>query len=132
MTNDLLINIILAFALFLIGLGFLSGFLRGAYRYTFNYDKLLFSNARDGRVFKIADQWAIMICFFMAVCTLLNGIFSYLYPAIPTIGIIFFLIAILALPFRIIFTIVYKNKKYESIPVIWPFKNKRIASWCDD
>jgi len=132
MPNDLLINIILSFALFLIGLGFLSGFLRGTYKYTFNYDKLFFSNAKDGRVFKIADQWAFIICFLMALCTLSNGVVTYFYPAIPNASAIFFLIAILSLPFRIIFTIVYKNKKYELIPITWPFTNKKFASWIDD
>ncbi len=132
MTSDLLMNIVLAFVLFMIGLGFLSGILRGTYKYTFNYDKLFFSNARDGRVFKIADQWAFMICFLAAICTLSNGIISFYFPAIPNVSAIFLLIVALALPFRVIFTIMYKNKKYESIPVLWPFKNKRLASWIDD
>lgn len=133
MTEDLLVNIILSFASFLIGLGFLSGFLRGTYKYTFNYDKLFFSNARDGRVFKIADQWAFMVCLLMAACTLSNGFISYNYPSVPNVSVIFLLAAIfLSVLIRFIFTIVYKNKKYESIPIIWPFRNKKIASWLDD
>jgi hypothetical protein len=133
MTEVLFFNIIFSFALFMIGLGFLSGFLRGAYKFTINFDKLFFSNARDGRIFKIADEWAFIFCFLMAVCTLSNGFISYFCPAIPNVSAIFFFIAIfLSLPIRYIFTIIYKNKKYESIPIVWPFKNKKIASWIDD
>ncbi len=131
--EDLLMNIMLSFGMFIVGGLFLSGFWRGTYRYTINFDKLFFSDARDRRVLKIADQWAFVVCLVMALCTLANGIASHISPDIPNVSALFlFTAVILSFPVRFIFTIVYKNKKYEAIPVSWPFRNKRIAAWIDD
>ncbi len=133
MKEDLFMNIILSFAMLVIGGGYLSGCLRGTYKYTFDLDKLFFSRARDQRVFKIADQWAFVVCSLMAGCTLANGILSYVYSGIPNVSAVFLLGTIfLSFVVRYAFVVMYKNTRYELIPISWPFTNKRLASWFDD
>jgi len=129
MKETILINLAFSFVLFLIALMFLEGIWHGKGKIVktkLDIDKLFFSEIKDKRIFNSADQLAFVICLIMACFTLLNGILSALVPTIPNVsGIFIFIAVILSWPIRILFIFIYRNKKYEHTPRIWPFKKKQ-------
>lgn len=126
MSDDALINMVLAFVLLLIGLMFLEGIWHGKGKLikpVLNVDNLFFSKIRDKRILRLGDQLAFLICITMSVFTLANGLLIIAYDRIPNISAIFIFIAVvLAWPIRVIFITVYKNTEYKDIPRIWPFR----------
>jgi len=126
MNEILFVNTVFSFVLLLIGLMFLSGIWREKGRFWggLNLDRFFFPVLKDRKILKKADQLAFMICIIMAVFTLLNGIISTIYPALPNVSAIFIFIAVfLSWPIRILFVVTNKNKKYQDVPAIWPFKH---------
>lgn len=120
------INLIFAFILLLMGLMFLEGIWHKKGKIVKNYldiDNFFFPDLRDKRLLKVADQMATFICFLMAVFTLFNGLIADIFKPMPNVSMIFIFVAIfLSWPARIIFIYVYRNKAFEEVPRIWPFR----------
>jgi len=126
MENNIVINIIFSFILILIGLMFIEGTWRKEGRIIksgINVDSIFFPNVDDKRLLKLGDQLSFLICAFMALLTLINGLLLYFFQNVPNVSAIFIFIAIiLTWPIKIIFIYSIKRKGYNDAPRIWPFK----------
>lgn len=120
-----ILNIILAFVLFLVGLLFLEGLWQGKgkiIKFSFDFDGLVFPNLKDRRILRIADQIAFWICALMAILTLLNGLLIWISNQVSNFSVIFIVVVIfLSWPARIIFILINRNHTYDQLPRIWPF-----------
>ena len=127
MFENLIINIILSFALMLVGLMFIEGIWHGKGKTIKSYidiDNLFFPKLEDKRILKSGDQLAFLICLIMSLCTLFNGLLFLFFSDIPNVSAVFVFIVVLTWPIRIIFIYVNKNKKYEELSRIWPFSKE--------
>lgn len=126
MINVLLLNVVLSFMLLLVGLMFLEGIWQNKGRLIkgiINVDNLIFSDAIDVRILKQGNQLAFLVCLVMSVLTLLNGIISFSFPAVPNVSAIFVVIALLlSWLSKIVFVLINKRRNYEDISRVWPFK----------
>jgi hypothetical protein len=130
--NILVINIIIAFFIFGIGLMFLEGIWSGkgtVIKGFGNIDNFFFSKIKDRRVLKVGDQLSFIICIIMALCTLANGLVYVFNSEVPNISAIFLFVAVvLTWPIRLLFINRYKDSKFEDVPRIWPFPKERITT----
>lgn len=125
MQNILIINIIIAFFIFGIGLMFLEGIWRGkgtVIKGIGNIDNFFFPKIKDKRTLKSGDQLAFLVCLIMSLLTLINGLLSLISDKIPNVSAIFIFVAvILSWPIRILFVYSKRNSNYNDVPRIWPF-----------
>lgn len=132
MDNILIINIIIAFLIFLMGLMFLEGIWSGkgkVIKVIGSIDNFFFPKIKDRRILKAGDQLSFIICLIMSLCTLANGLVYVFYPEVPNISAIFLFVAVvLTWPIRLLFINRYKDSKFEDVPYIWPFSKEKIKT----
>lgn len=125
MKNIFIINSIIAFVIFGIGLMFLEGIWWGKGKVINgigNIDNYLFSRIKDKRILKSGDQLAFLVCLITSILTLINGLLFLIYDKIPNFSAIFIFVAIvLSWPVRILFIYSKRNSNYNDVPKIWPF-----------
>jgi hypothetical protein len=89
----------------------------------FNVDNFFFPDIKDKRILKAGDQLAFLVCVLMSLFTLINGLFFLISDKIQNVSAVFIFVAVvLSWPIRISFIFLIKNRSYDDLPRIWPFK----------
>jgi hypothetical protein len=99
--ENILINFVSSFILFLLSMVYLSGFWRNYSLY--NFDQVIFPK-QNTKILKYGDKLAFLICITMSLFTLINGLLMIYFPSIHNVSAIFIFVGIfLTWPIRIIF-----------------------------
>ncbi len=126
MDNNLIVNVMFSFGLLLIGLMFLEGIWKKKgiiIKTGFNVDNFFFPDIKDKRLLKAGDQLGFLICALMSLLTLVNGLLFLISDKMQNVSAIFIFVAVvLSWPIRILFIFLMKNRNYNELPRIWPFK----------
>lgn len=121
----LVINAIFALVIFVIGLMFLKGMWKNKQRTIKGLLGISYETPQDlksNKLVSAANQLAFMICLLMTLLTLADGVVAYYTASAPNITLILAFIAIfLTWPIWVGFISIYKKKKDQDIPRIWPF-----------
>ncbi|MBI5886053.1 MAG: hypothetical protein HZB85_05665 [Deltaproteobacteria bacterium] len=121
------INFFLAFGLFYYSIIFLKDYYRERYQSNriiksillIDYDKFLRIFIRNLRwdIIKASNRLAFWICIIAGVLTAMNGLFAFLFEAVPNVAMIFIVIGFLgSWVGKYIFLYLYKDRPIEDIP----------------